>query len=223
MSEPETESETSKLADVLLLLIVVFTVLLVGVAGYFLSENKTALTPLQAASAVTSSLKSHGSTAISFHIGTVKERSDESPRDLRYQLLAKAGIISVGIPADSGTPVNLTSAGVKVLKRISGVKRNNEADGSIAYTVPLAEMRLEQVLNVTTSRLGRATVQFTWQWVPSELGQSFDASGPCVRAFSSEERMVLMDKYGVRFYRQPPETAVVALARSAEGWQLAAD
>lgn len=223
MSEPETESETRKLADLLLSLMVVVTVLLVGVAGYFLSENKTALTPLQAASAVTSSLKSHGSTVISFHVGMIKERSDESPRDLRYQLLGKAGIISVGVAADAGTPVTLTPAGTRMLRKIAGVKRTDEADGSVAYTVPLAEMRLEQVLNVTTSRSGRATVQFTWQWLPTELGQSFDASGACVRTFSSEDRMVLMDKYGVRFYRQPPETAVVALTKSARGWQLAAD
>lgn len=223
MSEPETELETRKLADVLLFLMVVSTVLLVGVAGFFLSENKTALTPLQAASAISSSLRTHGSTAVSFHVGTVKERSDESPRDLRYQLLEKAGIISVGIAADSGTRVNLTPTGIRMLRKIAGVKRTDEADGSVAYTVPLAEMRLEQVLNVTTSRVGRATVQFTWQWVPSELGESFDASGQCVRVFSSQDRMVLMDKYGVRFYRQPPETAVVALTKSAQGWQLAAD
>jgi hypothetical protein len=223
MSEPETDVATRKLADILLVLMVVLTVVLVGVAGYFLSENKTALTPLQAASAVTSSLKTHGSTAISFHTGRVKERPDESPRDLRYQLLEKAGIITVGTATDSGTSVNLTPAGTRRLKKIAGVKRTEEADGSVAFTVPLAEMRLEQVLDVTTSRPGRATVEFTWRWVPSELGQNFDASGACVRAFSSEERMVLMDKYGVRFYRQPPETAVVALTKSSQGWQLASD
>jgi hypothetical protein len=84
-------------------------------------------------------------------------------------------------------------------------------------------MRLVRVSDVKTSRSGRANVEFTWQWAPTELGQSFDASGACLRAFNSEERMVLMDKYGVRFYRRPPETAVVALTKSAQGWQMVAD
>lgn len=221
MSEPETEVRNRHAVDVLLVLIVVLTVGLVGIAGYFLSENKTALTPSQAASAVAASLKTHGSTAISFHTGLVKDRPEESPRDLRYRMLERAGVVTVGANQVAGTPVDLTAEGKKLLTQIPGAKRTEEADGAVAYRVPLAEMELVQITNVATSRPGRATVEFTWRWRPTALGESFDASGTVVRAFNSQEQMELMDKYGVRFYRQPPETAVVALDKSPQGWRLA--
>jgi hypothetical protein len=223
MSEPEIEGKNRHAVDVLLVLMLVLTVGLIGIAGYFLSENRTALTPSQAASTVATSLKNHGSTAISFHIGLVKDRSDESAWDPRYRMLEKVGVITIGESQGSGAPVSLTVEGKKLLKQIPGVKRLEEADGTVAYTIPLAEMKLVQITNVATSRPGRATVEFTWRWAPNVLGERFDASGTDVRTFSSEERMELMDKYGARFYRQAPETAVVALEKSPQGWRLAND
>jgi hypothetical protein len=118
--------------------LIVLTVVFVGIAGYFLSQNRTALTASQAASAVAECLKTQGSTAISFHTGLVKNRPGESR-------------------------------------------------------------------------------------VPNVLGERFDALSADVREFSADEQMQLMDEYGVRFYRQAPQRAVVALGKSARGWRLAND
>lgn len=82
---------------------------------------------------------------------------------------------------------------------------------------------MAQILHLEVAIPGRATVEFTWRWAPNVLGERFDAWGADVRSFSTDEQMQLMDEYGVRFYRQAPQRAVVALEKSPRGWRLAND
>jgi hypothetical protein len=223
MSEAEVKLERRPPAAMVLIMLVALTFALVGLAGYLLSKGGRAPTPAEVTSAVTSALKSQGPTAVSFHTGTVAERSDESPRDARYRLLEKTGIIKAGESTGSSVAVVLTSKGREVLSRISGVKKTDEADGNAAYVVPLASMQLVDISEIQMTGKGRATVQFTWRWEPNVLGSSFDASSTLMRGFNSQDRTALMDKYGVRFYRQSPTKAVVAVMKTARGWEMVSE
>jgi hypothetical protein len=223
MFEQEIELEKRESGVLPLLLMVALIVALVGVAVYFLRESRKVLANSDATTAVTAILTSQAPPTVSFHTGLVKEGYSESPLDVRYRLLEKAGVLTVTKQKGGKDQVKFTDKGSELVKQIPGVKESKDPDGTEAYEVPLAARKLVEVSKITMNGPERATVQFAWQWDPNALGQSFDASGPFVAKFNTFDRVSLIDKYGARFYHEPPTKVTVALVKSDKGWQPAVD
>ncbi len=161
MFEQEIEMEKRQSTAVPLLLIIGLIVGLVGVAGYFLVQSRKVLSPTEAVQVVNDVLKAQGPTTVPFHIGEVKERSDESVKDARYRLLQKSGVINIGKTRGEKTPVSLTPQGEDLLKQIAGVTRIKNDDGEEALVVPLATRQLVEVLKVKMNGPERAAIQYT--------------------------------------------------------------
>lgn len=223
MFEQEIELEKRESGVLPLLLMVALIVALVGVAVYFLRESQKVLANSDATTAITSILTSQAPPTVSFHTGLVKEGYSESPLDVRYRLLEKAGVLTVTKQKGGKDQVKFTDKGSELVKQIPGVKESKDPDGTQAYEVPLAARKLVEVSKITMNGPERATVQFVWQWDPNGLGQSFDASGPFVSKFNTFDRVSLIDKYGARFYHQAPTKVTVALVKGDKGWQPAVD
>jgi hypothetical protein len=116
--------------------------------------------------------------------------------------------------------VTLTPKGSEILKQISGVQCSKETDGRELYSVPLAEVGLEEISNIRMSGSRHAVVNFSWRWRPNAMGDIFDASGVHLREFSSGERAAMIDFYGARYYQQAPTKATVSWVKAQEGWVL---
>ena len=224
MFEQELEMEKRQSSVVPLLLIVSLILAIVGIAGYYLMENRKVLTTPQAAEIVTSALRTQGPAALHFHTGMVKSSVDEKPRDPHYRLLEKAGLVTLG--KNTGqygtiTPVTLTAQGGALLAEIPGVTRARDKDGTDAYVVPLAERRLMEISRVTMNGPQRAVVEYVWRWEPNKLGNLFDASGSMVKSFNTWDRSTLIQKYGANFYHGDPTRVSLALVKDDNGWQIA--
>jgi hypothetical protein len=223
MFEQEIELEKRQSSAVPLLIIVALIVTLVGITVYFLMESRRVVTPKEAAQVATQILNNQGPTTVSFHTGVLGERFDESPRDARYRLLEKAGVVKIAKDRGDKMRVTLTPHGDELLKQIPGVKHSTEADGRDAYVVPLATRQLAGVSGITMSGPERATITYSWRWAPNALGESFDASGGKLSDFNSYDRVALIDKFGARFYQEPPTSVTVTIAKAAQGWQVATE
>ncbi len=221
MFEQEIEMEKRQSAAVPLLLIIALIVGLVAVSGYFLVQSRKVLSPTEAAQVVNDVLKAQGPTTVTFHIGEVKERSDESVKDARYRLLQKSGLINIGKTRDEKTPVSLTPQGEELLKQIAGVTRTKNDDAEEVLVVPLATRQLVQVFKVKMNGPERAAIQYSWKWQTNALGENFDVSGGKLSAFNTWDRIALIDKFGARSYQDPPVTVIVAVAKTQQGnWQI---
>jgi hypothetical protein len=223
MFEQEIELEKKQSTAIPLLLIVGLILFLVGLAVYFLMESRRVLANEEATQVVAKILGAQGPTTVAFHTGQVKDRYDENPRDPRYKLLAKAGVITVGKAKGDKTPVALTPKGEDLIKQLAGVKMTKDGVGNQAYVVPLADRKLMQVSKVTMNGPERAAIQYTWRWQPNPLGEFFDASNGKLASFSTWDRVALIDKFGARFYQDPPTTVTTNVAKTSQGWQIASE
>lgn len=223
MFEQEIELEKKQSGTLPLLLMVSLIVALVGVAVYFLAESRKVLAPSEAATVVTNILNAQSPPTVSFHTGLVKEGYVESPRDVRYKALEKAGLLKVGKTKSGKAPVTLTAKGSELLKQIPNVKQSKDPDGTEAYVVPLAARKLVEISKITMNGPERATVQFVWRWEPNALGESFDAAGSMLAGFKTSDRVQLIDKHGARFYHDAPTKVTIALAKAQQGWQAATE
>jgi len=227
MFEQELELEKQESSIVPLLLIVTLIVVVVGVAGYYLVQNRKVLTMQEATQVATSVLKNQGPVTLQFHTGLVKSSVNDNPQGPHYKLLEKAGLIVVGKAQGTyGTtyPIALTTAGKEFLKRIDGVTTAQEKDGTELYQVPVADRRLVAVSNIKMLSPTRATITMTWNWKTTALGELLDASGPTVKSFNTWDRSTLIDKYGANFYHGPATEVTLALAKSDNGeWQVATE
>jgi hypothetical protein len=226
MFEQELELEKQESSIVPLLLIVAMIVLIVGVAGYYLVQNRKVLSMQEATQVAASVLKQQGPATLRFHTGLVKSSVDDNPHGPHYRLLEKAGLILVG--KDQGkygtiTPVALTSQGIELLKRIDGVTKSTEKDGTEVYLVPVAERRLVTVSNIKMLSPTRATVMMTWNWKTNPMGDMLDASGSMVKSFNSWDRATLIQKYGADFYHGAPTEVTLTLAKTDTTWQIATE
>jgi hypothetical protein len=138
MFEQEIELEKRQSAAVPLLLIMALILGFVGVVAYFLQQSRQVLTPSEAGPVVSDILRARGSTKVSFHTGLIKERYEESPDDVRYRFLEKAGVINTGKLKAEKAPVALTAKGEELVKQIPNVQQSREEDGTVAYVIPLA-------------------------------------------------------------------------------------
>ncbi len=220
MFEQEIELEKHESSVIPLLLIVVLIASVVGVAGYYVWQNRQVLSNQEALGVVSAAVSAPGPAVIHFHTGMLTPSVDVKPRDPNYRLLEKAGVLKLGKDKGRATPVALTPEGEKQLQAISGVRKTQEKDGT-AYIVPIAEHRLVGVSKITMNGPNRATVEFTWKWEPNRLGEVFEASGPLVKSFNTWERGTLIDKYGANFYHGEPTRASLVLMKGDKGWQVA--
>ena len=220
MFEQEVELEKRESSVVPLLLIVAMIVSIVGVAGYYVWQNKQVISNADAGNAITESLQAQGPATIRFHVGLVKPSVAEKPQDPHYKLLEKAGLVKLGKANYPIFPVAMTSQGEKLLADIPGVSKTKEKDGTDLYVVPLAERRLVEISKITMNSPTRATIIYSWKWEPNKLGNLFEASGSLVKSFNTWDRATLIDKYGANFYHTDPTKVQIVLTKPDRGpWQ----
>ena len=221
----EAEVKMEKQSSVLpLLLLLSLMAAVLGVVAYVVLEIRARqpLSTREAGSVVESILKAQGPAVIHFHGGLVMPSVDEKPRDPHYRLLEKAGVVKTAKTAGGGTMVTLTPAGER-LASIPGFKKWNNADKTTSYAIPLAERQLVEISNITMTGVNDAAVQYSWKWVPNQLGNDFDAAGALVKSFNTWDRATLIEKYGADFYHGDPTRASINLVRTDKGWKIATE
>ncbi|HXY03201.1 MAG TPA: hypothetical protein VEI49_06450 [Terriglobales bacterium] len=227
MFEQELELEKQESSIVPLLLIVALILTVVGVAGYYLIQNRKVLSMEEATQVAASVLKQQGTVTLRFHTGLVKSSVDDNPQGPHYRLLDKTGLVVVGKAQGAyGTtyPIALTTAGQEFLKRIDGVTTAKEKDGTEVYEVPVAERKLVAVSDIKMLSPTRANVSMSWNWKTTPMGELLDASGPTVKSFNTWDRSTLIDKYGANFYHAAPTQVTISLAKADNGtWQVATE
>jgi len=227
MFEQELEMERQESSIVPLLLIVALIIAVVGVAGYYLIQNRKVLGMEEATQVAASVLKEQGPVTLRFHTGLVKSSVDDNPQGPHYRLLEKSGLVVIGKAQGTyGTtyPVALTPAGQEMMKRIDGVTTAREKDGTQLYQVPLAERKLVAVSKINMLSPTRANVTMSWNWKTTPLGELLDASGTTVKSFNTWDRATLIEKYGANFYHAAPTEVTISLAKADNGtWQVATE
>lgn len=221
----EAEVKMEKQSSVLpLLLLLSLMAAVLGVVAYVVLEIRARqpLSTKEAGSVVESILKAQGPAVIHFHGGLVMPSVDEKPRDPHYRLLEKAGVVRTAKAAGGGTMVTLTPAGER-LASIPGFKKWKNADRTTSYAIPLAERQLVEISSITMTGVNDAAVQYTWKWVPNQLGDDLDAAGKLVKSFNTWDRATLIEKYGADFYHGDPTRASVNLVRTDKGWKVATE
>src|SRR5581483_3451151 len=151
MFEQEIEMERRESSVVPLLLIVAMILMFVGVAGYYVWQNKQVLSTAEAGNVISASLKAQGPAVVQFHTGMVKASINEKPQDPHYRMLEKIGIVKLGKANAAGRifPIAITPQGEKLLAEIPDVQKVREKDGTDLYVVPLAQRRLMEISKVT--------------------------------------------------------------------------
>ena len=219
----EAEVEMERRSSVLpLLLMLCLLAAIIGLATYVLFQfhGKTPLRAQDASGIVAAALQGPGPAIIHFRTGLVKPGADEKPEDPNYRLLEKAGIIKLAKAAKGSVMVSITPEGERLISSVSGFKKSEEADGTFLYQAPLAQRQLVGVTGVNMNGVNNAIVEYTWKWVPNQLGNVFDAGGPLVKSFNLWERQTLINKYEVDFYNGEPTKSTLALARSGRDWKI---
>lgn len=225
MFEQEIAMEKRQSSVVPLLLIVGLIIAIVGVATYYVVQNKKVLSTEDAARLVTSSLSAQGPATMEFRVGKVATSVDERPHDPNYRLLEKAGLIKVGKDTGRTTDVVLTPKGEAFLKDIPGASKSKTPnENSETYVVPLADRKIVGTPKVNMQGMGRATVEFSWAWQTTPMGELFDAAGPQVKSFNTWERGTLINKYGAKFYHGDTTRVAMNCSRNDQGvWQIASE
>ena len=219
----EAEVKMEKQSSVLpLLLLLALMAAVLGVVAYVVLEIRARqpLTAKEASGVVQNIIKAQGPATTHFHAGLVMPSVDEKPRDPHYRLLEKIGLVKTAKTAGGGTMVTITAAGERLLASIPDFKKWKNADGTISYEIPLAQRQLVEVSKVTMNGVNDAAVDYTWKWVPNQLGDDFDAAGELVKSFNTWDRATLIDKYGADFYHGDPTRASVNLMRTDKGWKI---
>jgi len=220
----EAEVEMEKRSVFLPLLLMVCLVAgIVGMVTYvvFQVRARTPLSAVEASGIVASALEGPGPAIVHFRTGLVKPTVDERPEDAHYRLLEKAGIVKLAKAARGRGVVSLTPAGERLITVLPGSRKWKETDGTFSYQVPLAQRQLVSITNITMSGVNNATVEYTWKWVPNQMGDLFDAGGSLVKSFNLWDRQSLIDKYEVDFYHGSPTKSTLAFARTDQGWRIA--
>ena len=224
MFEQEVEMEQQQSSVVPLILIIAMILAFVGVAAYYVVENRKVLPAAEAGNLIAESLKSDGPVTIHFKTGMVVASVQDRPHEPNYRLLEKAGLVNIGKDKGRITPVTLTAEGRKMLAEIPGVKENKDPkDGTLEYVIPAAERKLVGAPTITMLGMGHAKADFEWGWAPTPMGELLDASGPLVKSFNTWERGSLIDKYGAKFYHGAPAKATMFFTKGDKGWQISAE
>jgi hypothetical protein len=224
MFEQELEMEQRQSSVVPLLLIIAMIMAFVGVAGYYVIQNRKVLPVAEASTLITSSFRQDGPVTIQFKAGPVIGSVQDRPHDANYRLLERAGLVRIGKDKGRITPIAVTAAGTKLFADIPGVKQTKDPKGNTTqYVVPVAVRTLVGTPTITMTGMGRATAEFTWGWDPNRMGEMLDASGPLVKSFNTWDRGTLIDKHGVKFYHGAPTKVVMTFVRGDNGWKISAE
>jgi len=223
MFEQELELEKQNSSIVPLLLIVTLIVAIVGLSLYFVMQSRKVLTAAEVSPILQANVEGVPSPNLRFATGLLKTEVDQKPHDPHYRLLEKEGYLKLGKDQGYKTPVTLTAKGEAWLTQINGVKKVKNDEGNTEYTVPLAERKLADVGKITMLSPSKATVEYTWKWLPTNAGDVFDAAGAPVRSFNTWDRTTLIDKYGADFYHQAPAKVTILLVKTNKGWEVSRD
>jgi hypothetical protein len=207
-----------------MLLLVCLVAAIAGMVTYvvFQVKAKTPLSAQEANGVVAAALQGPGAAVIHFRSGLVVSSVAEKPGDPNYRLLEKAGIVKLAKAPHGAELVSVTPVGERLVTAITGFKKWKEADGSFTYQVPLAQRQLVNIAGITMIGVNHATVEYTWKWVPNQMGDLFDAGGPLVKGFNLWDRQTLINKYEADFYHGNPTKSTLALARTDQGWKIGA-
>jgi hypothetical protein len=218
-AEVAMEKRSSVLPMILMLCLVVA---IIGLAAYIILQvhSKTPLTAQEATGIVTAALQGPGPAVTQFHTGLVN--NNEQLPDPNYRLLEKAGIVKLAKAQRGAVVVSLTPQGEQLLAGVPGVKKSEEADGTVLYQAPLAQRQFLSIANIQMNGVDNAAVEYNWKWLPNALGDVFDAGGPLVKSFNLWERQTLINKYEVDFYHGDPTRSTLALVRNGKEWKLPA-
>lgn len=217
----EAEVAMEKRSSVLpLLLMLCLLALIAGTVTYVLFQvrGKTPLSAQEASGIVTAALQGPGPAVIHFRTGLVT--NDEQLPDPNYRLLEKAGIIKLGKAAKGSVMVSITPEGERLVSGVAGFKTSKEADGTFSYRASLAQRQLVSIAGVNMNGADNAIVEYTWKWVPNQLGDVFDAGGSLVKSFNLWERQTLINKYQVDFYNASPTKSTLTLVRNGREWKI---
>ena len=222
MFEDEIEMEKKSSNIIPLLLILALVGAIFGAVAYYYVDSRKTLTQQEAVNLVDALLTAQGPASLHFHCGLVKPSIDERPRDPHYRLLQRAGYVKLAESRrGESLQVSLTPLAESTFMKIPDLIQKQEKDGSTSITVPLARRKLVQVAKITMKTPQLARVDYTWQWVPTELGNVFDASTPEFGKMNTWDRATLIQKYGADYYHVQPQTASIAFVRAKQGgWKI---
>src|SRR5712664_3520255 len=96
MFEQEIEMEQRQSSVVPLLLIIAMILAFVGVAHYYVVQNKRVLPAAEASGLIAQSLRADGPATIRFATGRVATTVQDRPYDAKYRFLEKAGPVKLG-------------------------------------------------------------------------------------------------------------------------------
>ncbi len=220
----EDEIAMEKRSSILpMLLMLCLIVLIVGFITYVVFQVRG--TPLRAEEAnriATAALQGPGPAVIHFRTGLVKPSADDNPAEPNYRLLEKAKIVKLAKAAKGGVQVSLTPDGERLITALPGFKKTTGKDGDLSYQVPLAQRQLVAIDAIHLNGPSRATIEYSWKWLPNPLGDAFDAGGPLVKSFGVWERQTLINKYEADFYHGNPTKSTLALVHNNQGWEIPA-
>jgi hypothetical protein len=204
------------------IMIVVMIGILVGSVGYMVYQNTRSLKAEDAANVITVSMKTMPPSEVKFHAGKLQSSMADSIDKPQYKLLADAGLIKIEKDKKtSAGKIDLTDEGEKMITSIPEFQKKDEGDGALAYTVPLATRKFVKVENITKIAANRFQVEYSWQWEPNKLGDTFDISGKYIQKFNTWDRSQLIDKYGANYYHGDPTKVTVLIVKGENGWTLA--
>ncbi len=199
-----------------LVIIFALVAVLVGGIGWVVYQSKLTLKKEQASAAITSGLMS--SVVTHFKIGHVVPSVNDKPDGPNYRLLEKAGFVKLGKTKNGAVDVTVTAAGNELFDSMKGVGKKKETDGTTTYTVPLAERKLLDVVEIKKLSPAKFEVLYTWKWEPNKLGDMLDVQGTMVHSFSTYDRSVLIDKWGADYYHADPKKAMTYVVKKGDGW-----
>ncbi|HEU5453583.1 MAG TPA: hypothetical protein VFU76_16415 [Terriglobales bacterium] len=221
MFEEELELEKKESSLIPMILIFALVAAIVGTAVYFINQARQKLTPEEATTLVQKILVARGPATTQFDAGLIKPSVDVSPQDPHYRILEKAGIVELAKPAKDGSvKISLTKDGEQQLAAFPELKKRELKDGTIVYTVPLAERTLVKVDNVEMRSPTVAVVTYEWAWKTNKVGDAFDADSDLIKTFKVWDRQKLIDKFGADFYHGPNQKTTVTLVKQDNGWQI---
>jgi hypothetical protein len=203
------------------IMIVAMIGILVGGIGYMVVQNTRTLKPEDAAKIVTASIKAQPPTEVKFHAGKLQPSMADSLDRPHYKLLSDAGLITIEKEKKTNAAtIKLTADGERTITSIPEFQKKDEADGTVAYAVPLATRKFVKIENITKLAANRFAVEYSWQWEPNKLGDDFDIAGKYVQEFKSWDRSTLIDKYGANYYHGEPTKATVLVVKGDDGWAI---
>lgn len=219
--ELEKESKSLSLKSPFLYIFLV-VILIIGGVAYFIATSQKDLSTEQAKAVLSQTMKQRGPAYVHFRVGNVKASVNEKPRDPHYKLLENAGFLKLANSKNNAVQVTLTPLGEGTFSRLPEFRKASQPDGTQAFDVPLANREVAEITSIKMVNPSTATVEYTWKWKPTKVGELFDASGPAVKKFNTYERATLIKDHGADFYHET-QKATVTMVRSGKSWQISTE